>query len=331
MWIAQQAAIEATKQLERLKPSWDEEIDIFSIIEDAGLPLMFRPMKQLLGAYLPADTEIGSTPGILVNSNHPRSLQRYTAAHEFAHHLQDKTLSLDEHIEVLEREQQVLLKPRERFAEVFASWFLMPPQLVTNLTNRLGIDPKSSGPKEVYQLSLVFGTSYKATIAQLLSLREINFSQATALRKTQPREIKLSLSWAEPLANSRCDIWLITEKYHGQTIHPRVGDEIHLSMAEMPSTGYVWVPVSGGPQMNQVNQRFIEVMNASHFDAEGKHEFRFILIEPGPYNLILSMQRPWLNVQSQVNQFGLALIVEKEHEGINPAFLLAGTGASLGE
>lgn len=331
MWIAQQAAIEATKQLERLKPSWDEEIDIFSIIEDAGLPLMFRPMKQLLGAYLPADTKVGSTPGILVNSNHPRSLQRYTAAHEFAHHLQDKTLSLDEHIEVLERGQQVLLKPRERFAEVFASWFLMPPQLVTNLTNRLGIDPKSSGPKEVYQLSLVFGTSYKATIAQLLSLREINFSQATALRKTQPREIKLSLSWDEPLANSRCDIWLITEKYNGQTIHPRVGDEIHLSMAETPSTGYVWVPVSGGPQMNQVNQRFIEVMNASHFDAEGKHEFRFILIEPGDYNLILSMQRPWLNVQSQVNQFGLALIVEKEHEGINPAFLLAGTGASLGE
>lgn len=331
MWIAQQAAIEATKQLEILKPSWNKEIDIFSIIEDAGLPLMLRPMRRLLGAYLPADKKVGSTPGILVNSNHPRSLQRYTAAHEFAHHLQDKTLSLDEHIEVLERGQQALLEPRERFAEVFASWFLMPPQLVTNLTNRLGIDPKSSGPKEVYQLSLAFGTSYKATIAQLLSLQEINFGQATALRKTQPKEIKLSLSWDEPLTNSRSDIWLITEKYNGHTIHPRVGDEIHLSMAETPSTGYVWVPVSEDPKMDLVNQRFIEVMNASHFDTEGEHEFRFSLIEPGPYNLILSMQRPWLNIQSQVNQFSLDLLVEEEHEGINPSFLLAGTRASLGE
>jgi Zn-dependent peptidase ImmA (M78 family)/predicted secreted protein len=326
MWIAQQAAIEATKQLEIIKPSWNEEIDIFSIIEDAGLPLMLKPMRRLLGAYLPADVKVDSTAGILVNSNHPRSLQRYTAAHEFAHHLQDRALSLDEHIEVLERRQQALLEPRERFAEVFASWFLMPPQLVTNLTKRLGIDPKSSGPEEVYQLSLVFGTSYKATIAQLLSLREITFGQATVLRKTQPKEIKLSLSWDEPLANSRNDIWFITENYNGHTIHPRVGDEVHLSMAETPSTGYVWVPVSEGPKMSLANQRFIEVINASHFDAEGEHEFRFILNEPGRYNLALSMRRPWLNIRSQVNQFNLDLLIEEEHEGINPNFLLAGAG-----
>jgi len=328
MWIAiaQQAAIEATRQLEIIKPSLDKEIDIFSIIENAGLPLMLRPMRRLLGVYLPADAKVGSTPGILINSNHPRSLQRYTAAHEFAHHLQDKMLSLDEQIEVLGRSQQASLLPRERFAEVFASWFLMPLELINNLAKRLGINIKSSSPKEIYQLSLVLGTSYKATIAQLLSLGEITYTQATSLRKTQPRDIKIGLCYEKPLFNLRNDIWSITEKYNGHVIHPRVFDELHLSMIEMPSTGYVWVPMFDSSKICLNTERFIEPTDASYSDVEGEHEFRFILNESGPFKIAFSMQRPWLGIPSQVKQFSMDLLIEEELLGINPNFLLAGAG-----
>lgn len=137
MWIAQLATMEATSELERAGAPWDREIDIFSIIERTGLPLIFRPLKRLSGVYIPASESANSRAGILINSNHPRSLQRYTAAHEYAHHMQDQTLSLDEETEILERTKQMILPERERFAEIFASWLLMPPQLITNLKKKI--------------------------------------------------------------------------------------------------------------------------------------------------------------------------------------------------
>lgn len=323
MWIAQEAAIEATTQLELIKPSWEQEIDIFSIIEHAGIPLMFRRMKRLFGAYIPAEDKISSKEGILINSNHPRSLQRYTAAHEFAHHIQDKSLSLDEEMEVLERTQQIILNPKERFAEHFASWFLMPPQLIRNLAKKLDIAVKQPEPNAIYQLSLALGTSYKATITQLVTLQEITFHQAEALRQWQPKEIKGQLSWDDNLLNPRNDVWFITGNYRSQHIHPRVGDELCVALREIPSTGYVWVRADSGAKIELLGQRFIEPESGVGFGAEGQHKYYFILTEPGPYNLSLTMQRPWIGIQSQMDEFDLDLLIEEERLGINPDLLLS--------
>ena len=194
--------MEATSQLERAKVPWDQEIDVFSIIERSGLPLIFRPLKHLSGAYIPASESTNSRAGILINSNHPTTLQRYTASHEYGHHVRDQALSLDREfeteIEILERRQHLVLPERERFAEVFASWFLMPPQLIINLQKRLGIDITRSTPEDIYQLALALGTSYKATITQLASLREISWSQADRLRNWQPKEIRQKIACNAP-------------------------------------------------------------------------------------------------------------------------------------
>ena len=52
-------------------------VDIFAIIAELDLPLMLRPLKGLLGAFLKVPT-----PGILVTTQRPLSIQRFTAAHE---------------------------------------------------------------------------------------------------------------------------------------------------------------------------------------------------------------------------------------------------------
>jgi len=55
-------------------------IDVFSAILLLDVPLLLRPLKGLLGAYLREPT-----PGVLVTTERSLSIQRFTAAHELGH------------------------------------------------------------------------------------------------------------------------------------------------------------------------------------------------------------------------------------------------------
>ena len=55
------------------------------------LPLLLRPLKGLLGAYLPHPI-----PGVLVTTERPLSIQRFTAAHEVGHFRLEHLPSLDD-------------------------------------------------------------------------------------------------------------------------------------------------------------------------------------------------------------------------------------------
>src|SRR5579871_1638985 len=55
-------------------------IDVFSATLRLGLPLLFRPLRGLLGAFLR-----DPIPGVLVTTERPLSIQRLTAAHELGH------------------------------------------------------------------------------------------------------------------------------------------------------------------------------------------------------------------------------------------------------
>ena len=55
-------------------------VDVFAAGLAINLPLLLRPLKVLLGAYLPHPI-----PGVLVTTERPLSIQRFTAAHEVGH------------------------------------------------------------------------------------------------------------------------------------------------------------------------------------------------------------------------------------------------------
>ena len=57
-----------------------ENVDVIAAALDLDVSLLFRPLKGLLGAYLPFPA-----PGILVTTERPLSIQRFTAAHEVGH------------------------------------------------------------------------------------------------------------------------------------------------------------------------------------------------------------------------------------------------------
>ena len=55
-------------------------IDVFEAMLAVDLTLLLRPLKGLLGAYLPKP--VVPMPGALVTTQRPLSIQRFTAAHE---------------------------------------------------------------------------------------------------------------------------------------------------------------------------------------------------------------------------------------------------------
>ncbi|MGE5501922.1 MAG: ImmA/IrrE family metallo-endopeptidase, partial [Ignavibacteriales bacterium] len=101
-------------------------VDVFGAILDLDLPLLFRPLKGLLGAYLP-----GPYPGIMVTNQRPLQIQRFTGAHELGHAVMKHEGSLDDE-SILHRSPfgRASYNFVELAADAFASAFLTPRWLL---------------------------------------------------------------------------------------------------------------------------------------------------------------------------------------------------------
>jgi hypothetical protein len=130
-------------------------IDVFGATVAIRLPLLLRPLKGLLGAYLPEPT-----PGVLVTTKRPLSIQRLTAAHELGHHFLEHLPSLDD--KNMLRRMAMPNAPgisgpnmQEVQADAFAIAFLMPRWLIHWHCQRQGWSAGDlAKPLNVYQLSL---------------------------------------------------------------------------------------------------------------------------------------------------------------------------------
>src|SRR5713101_5770621 len=112
------AMMEAARSHRLLDMDLGRQIDPFEAIARAGVTVAVVPLESLSGAYIPAMPETDGRPGILVNAKHPRTRQRFTAAHELCHHLRDKNVVFDRETEVLPRSGS-LRNDREAVAEAF--------------------------------------------------------------------------------------------------------------------------------------------------------------------------------------------------------------------
>ena len=210
-------------------------VDVFKVLEQAGAYVFFRPLKSMYGAYLP----IRDSVGLLINSNLPLSVQRYTAAHEFGHYyLEHKTLSLEKDLDFV-AENRAPVDEDEITAEAFAAFFLMPKPLVVNSIRDLDVKAAEIDSESAYLLALRMGTSYRATINQLHTYKLISKSHALDLKQSVPKEVKLKLNDNEGVG--RHDVWLLNENWHGKHIYPAPADTIRIRLKEIPSSGYTWL------------------------------------------------------------------------------------------
>jgi predicted secreted protein len=301
------------------------QVDVYSAIERLGITLAFQPLASLSGAYIPASAETGGLPGVIINSNHPRSRQRYSAAHELGHHLRDRALALDPDTEVLGR-QNVVRDEREEAAEAFASWFLMPRILVESISQQLKISAEPS-QDDVYRLSLELGTSYLATANHLCGLKLLSRSAFRRLATIPPKWIKKQLAVHGP-ADSWGDVWRIRRVGTTVTVSPQPGDEVVIELDEIPSTGYIW-QVDGELVGIHLLDSTFEPQSPDEADAEdafGTIGTRLLTVRadrPGPAELQLVRTRPWEVDTPPVDHFTVKFSIEHKESGFMPVPAIA--------
>lgn len=213
-------------------------VDVFGAIYRLDLPLLLRPLKGLLGAYLREPV-----PGVLVTTERPMSIQRFTAAHELGHFSLQHELSLDD--ESILRRKPSSPEPGSDFqeteADAFAVAFMLPKWLILLHSARQGWQIRDfRRPNILYQLSLRIGASYEATCRTLFRYDLISVATMNELLKSHPRALKVDLLRDYKPTNYRGDVWLITERDAGTRIDGSRNDLFVLRLKENSGGGYLW-------------------------------------------------------------------------------------------
>ncbi len=213
-------------------------VDVFKAIHELDVPLLLRPLKGLLGAFLNAPS-----PGILVTTERPMSIQRFTAAHELGHYILQHEPSLDD--DSMLRRMPVNAQPasdmQEVEADAFATAFLFPTWLLGwHMTRQRWTVSDFRRPSTVYQLALRLGASYEATCWSLVRNTLIDRKQARELLLTKPRQLKANLLGQYEPANYRGDVWLLTARDADTRLDGSRNDHFVLRLEEHSGGGYLW-------------------------------------------------------------------------------------------
>ena len=278
----------AQHEHQRLGTDLHGRIAIFDTIEEERIWLMFRRLHNLYGAYKRQD----GAAGIIINSRHPMTLQRFTAAHEYGHHVLGHLASADDEAKITRRSQDL----QEVAAQAFAGEFLMPLQLVNYVLRTMGLKGKNLPltTRQVYEVALELGVSYGAAVTQLVGQHILSVSAGQKLRKESPLALKTSLGGLKPL-NPWADVWLLDEAQEGRELLPRLQDEIHVMLSETPSSGFVWTLAEApSSALDLVDDVFEDLDDDEDVvGSVGWRHLRFRVASAGDARLRLEKKRPW--------------------------------------
>ena len=272
-------------------------VNIFALIHELKVPLLLRPLEGLLGAYLNIPS-----PGILITTQRPLSIQRFTAAHELGHCMLEHQPSLDDEDSILRR-MPINLEPglnhQEVEADAFAVGFMLPKWLLAFHMRRQNWTAQDvRRPSVVYQLSLRLGSSYEALCWTLVRYKMIAPKLARELLFTKPKALKEGLLASHRPDNYRGDVWLLTERDAGTLIDGSRNDLFVLKLTEHSNGGYLWnfdeLQASGFAIVNNE-------VNTVEADSIGDVGVRRVTAQPpNDYRgrLVLDEARPWDSSQS---------------------------------
>ena len=301
-----------------------DRIDIFREIDRAGIWLMFQPLKNLYGFY----QRIGDAAGVVVHSGHPLPLQRFTAAHEYGHHVLGHSLSFDTQAEIEGQPADAVNPLDEIAAQAFAGALLMPLHLVNRAAVELNIDFASPSPSQVYLLAVRFGVSYQAMRTQL---RAYGLVTTEALRELDvpPVQIKESLGNGEAPADRRADLWVLTEDTAPPGLLLQVDDEVIVRVPEAASTGYRWrLADHDRSVLALIDDRSVESPDGDVLGAIRTRSLRFRAGEPGVSSVHLGLSRAF-GSGTEIETFDVDVAVASPVTGDSPSGLYVDQHAKL--
>lgn len=304
----QTGALKAAELLLSLDVDRTRPIDVFDIIEESGVWLVFGKLDAALGMF----KREGSVAGILINNCRPRAVQRLTAAHELGHFVLGHDGSVDSAVQI----DGFSMVKQEVEAQAFAMDFLMPLELVEATRDSLKLSPDSSKLQahEMYQLATAMGVSYIACVIQLRAMDMVTLSESKELLRYTPKKAKKALGGGLGPEDPWADIWPIEEADIGRELQPQVRDELRLKMTERPSTGFRWeLDARSLDAFTVIGDEFEGVDSQSV--GSGGHRFFSIRVDaPGQHELILNLQRSW-NLKSAQHEFRITVAASENFFG----------------
>ncbi len=151
--------------------------NIFFLLEINGLHLLRCPIAEdskISGVYIFIDLKQAAFA--LVNSSQSLGRQTLTAAHQYGHYLKDRYDDpVIDNPDIFIDEYLSLYHPRERFAQRFASCFLMPQEKVEDIVAK-DISKTRLSLEDIIYLKRYFGVS---TFDMLRTLQEMEFISPT--------------------------------------------------------------------------------------------------------------------------------------------------------
>lgn len=265
----------------------DREIDVFALIADLDIPLRFEKLDGLLGACVRMDS---ASVGVLVTTQRPLHIQRFTAAHELGHFVLDHEGSLDREVGPPTRTSGRPIVEVE--ADAFAAEFLMPKWLLRRIASRRGwwAPDRLEDPNVIYQLSLRLGVSFEAACWGLSAADYVSRQVATAVAQTRPKEIKQRALGGVPLSDPWANVWILGEGDANSRLNAGPHDIFIVELEERASSGFRWEAAAA------VAAGFRVIDDGSHVNdrrigAPSTRRLVFAAAAPGEYELELEHHR----------------------------------------
>lgn len=262
-------------------------VNVFGAVMESGAALIFRPLDNLLGACL-----VEPAPGVIVTTQRPLPIQRFTGAHELGHLALKHRSSVDGQ-EILTG--HALNDLAELQANTFATAFLIPSWLVTIHTRIQGWQRADlQVPDVVYQLSLRVGASYKATLIALRTHRFIDPAAYDVLAAVPPKEIKQRLLDRYIPENWRGNVWHLTDKDQEISIEGQDNDIFVVRLNEKSGAGYLWT-------LSELQQHQFKIVEDQRLPlgnegSVGGSVERVMTMQPETNEaagLAMALKRPW--------------------------------------
>ena len=303
------AISEAARVLASLPTGNRTSFDIIGAVTERNIPLLFRPLENLLGTVV----AIGKVSGIMVTTKRDLHVQRFTLAHELGHLLLGHQLSLDREIEVAGRNARGSRPIEEMAADTFASELLGPKELVLKSARRHGwTKQKLHQPDNIYQLSLRLGISYQAACWALVTADILAPPLARKLQTERVKDRKNALAPGGLATNPWANVWALTSEDTGTFLEAGPDDLFAVHVQDHASAGYLWQLVETGANAEIVDER---PTDPNH--AYGEHSSRIVYVRfdtPGKHRLAFEHVRPWSgstldHIEIDIDGYG------KEHSG----------------
>lgn len=289
-------------------------IDVFSVIAELNIPLLFKPLKSALGLCLPAPLR-----GIMITTRRGLHIQRFTAAHELGHVLLEHRGSVDQ--EIFERGPLAPFEGRdlnEVAADAFAAEFVLPRWLYRHHIQAQGwsVTTDLHDPDIVYQLSLRMGASYDATCWGLVGHQILPRNEVDQLRKAKVANLKAELGGPFKPGDSWSDVWRLTRRDSGATLNGNPDDLLRFELEEAVGSGYQW-------QVDSLRDAGYEILaDESVFSRDplryGAPAVRTIIARPpesGSGEVTLREAQPWAGADAEDPVFALRMALHGPEAG----------------